>query len=161
MGKKRVAILGMSFRLPGSTRESFWSDLLAGKNLVTQVATDRWAQESYWHPRKSHAGTSYTFAAGSIGDVSAFDAGFFGISPREAAQIDPQHRLLLEQSWESMENAGIRPSSLGGSSCGVFVGVSTIDYSFSSPFKSSSQSSSKLKTQVGAHSAARQFQTHL
>ena len=130
MGKKRVAILGMSFRLPGSTRESFWSDLLAGKNLVSQVSADRWAQESYWHPRKSHAGTSYTFAAGSIGDVSGFDAGFFGISPREAAQIDPQHRLLLEQSWESMENAGVRPSSLGGSSCGVFVGVSTIDYSF-------------------------------
>jgi phthiocerol/phenolphthiocerol synthesis type-I polyketide synthase C len=130
MGNKRVAILGMSYRLPGSTGERFWDDLLAGRNLVTQVAPDRWAQDAYWHPRKSHAGTSYTFAAGSVGDVSAFDAEFFGISPREAAQMDPQQRLLLEASWEAMENAGVRPSDMRGSQCGVYVGVSTSDYSF-------------------------------
>ncbi|MGH8640704.1 MAG: type I polyketide synthase, partial [Burkholderiales bacterium] len=130
MKKKRVAILGMSFRLPGSTRDGFWPDLLAGKDLVTRVAPDRWAQDSYWHPRKSHRGSSYTFAAGSIGDVSAFDAGFFGISPREAAQMDPQQRLLLELSWEALENAGIKPSSIRGGPCGVYVGVSTMDYSF-------------------------------
>ncbi len=130
MKKKRVAIVGMSFRMPGSTQDGFWPDLLAGKNLVTQVASDRWAQESYLHPRKSHPGTSYTFAAGSIGDVYAFDAGFFGISPREAAQTDPQQRVLLELSWEALENAGIRPSDVRGSPCGVYIGVSTIDYSF-------------------------------
>jgi acyl transferase domain-containing protein/NADPH:quinone reductase-like Zn-dependent oxidoreductase/acyl carrier protein len=120
----------MSFRLPGPGSESFWSDLAAGRNLVTQVAPDRWTQDAYWHPRKSHAGTSYTFAAGSVGDVSGFDAEFFGISPREAAQMDPQQRLLLEASWEAMENAGIRPSDMRGAACGVYVGVSTIDYSF-------------------------------
>ncbi len=129
MKKKRVAVLGMSFRLPGSTRDRFWSDLLAGKDLVTRVHPDRWAQDSYWHPRKSHRGTSYTFAAGSLGDVSAFDAGFFGISPREAAQMDPQQRLLLELSWEALENAGIKPSSIRGSPCSVYIGVSTMDYS--------------------------------
>jgi len=130
MKKNRVAILGMSFRLPGSNPGNFWTDLLAGKNLVSQVAADRWAQDAYWHPRKSHAGTSYTFAAGSIGDVSAFDAEFFGVSPREAAQIDPQQRLLLEHAWECVENAGVRSSDLRGTLCGVFVGISTIDYSF-------------------------------
>ena len=130
MKNKRIAILGHSFRLPGSSRDSFWPDLLAGKNLVTQVAADRWAQDSYRHPRKSHPGTSYTFAAGSIGDVAAFDAGFFGISPREAAQMDPQQRLLLELSWEALEDAGIKPSEIRGSPCGVYIGISSIDYSF-------------------------------
>jgi acyl transferase domain-containing protein/NADPH:quinone reductase-like Zn-dependent oxidoreductase/acyl carrier protein len=130
MKKRRIAILGMSFRLPGSTRDGFWPDLLAGKDLVTQVAPDRWTRDSYWHPGRSHRGTSYTFAAGSIGDVSAFDADFFGISPREAAQMDPQQRLLLELSWEALENAGIRPSAVRGSPCGVYIGISTIDYSF-------------------------------
>ncbi len=129
MKRKRVAILGFSFRLPGSTRESFWPDLLSGRNLVTQVDPDRWAQESHWHPRKSHPGTSYTFAAGSIGDVSGFDADFFAISPREAVQIDPQQRLLLELSFEALENAGVRPSDVRGSRCGVYVGISTNDYS--------------------------------
>ena len=66
MKKKRVAIISMSYRLPGSTDETFWSDLLAGKDLVTQVDADRWAQDAYLHPAKSHPGTSYTFAAGSM-----------------------------------------------------------------------------------------------
>src|SRR5688572_13016170 len=129
MRKKRVAIVGMSFRLPGSTRDSFWPDLLAGKNLVTQVGPDRWSQDTFQHPKRSHPGTSYTFAAGNIGDISGFDAAFFGISPREAAQMDPQQRLLLELTWESFENAGIRPSTARGSACGVYVGVSSLDYS--------------------------------
>ena len=128
MEKKRVAILGMSFRLPGTNRESFWPELLAGRNLVTRVPEERWAHDQYLHPRKSHPGTSYTFAAGSIGDISEFDAEFFGISPREAAQMDPQQRLLLELSWEAFENAGVRPSDLRGGPCGVFVGVSSSDY---------------------------------
>ena len=127
---RRVAILGASFRLPSSTRESFWADLIEGKNLVSRVAPERWAQDAYWHPRRSHLGTSYTFAAGSIGDVAAFDAEFFGISPREAAQMDPQQRLLLELTWEAVEHAGVPASRLRGSSCGVYVGVSTVDYSF-------------------------------
>ena len=129
MRKKRVAIVGMSFRLPGSTRDSFWPDLLAGKNLVTQVAPERWSPDTFQHPKRSHPGTSYSFAAGSIGDISGFDAGFFGISPREAAQMDPQQRLLLELAWESFENAGIKPSTARGSACGVYVGVSSLDYS--------------------------------
>jgi acyl transferase domain-containing protein/NADPH:quinone reductase-like Zn-dependent oxidoreductase/NADP-dependent 3-hydroxy acid dehydrogenase YdfG/acyl carrier protein len=129
MNKKRVAIIGFSFRLPGTTRDQFWPDLLSGRNFVTQVDSERWSQEGYWHPKKSHAGTSYTFAAGSLGDVSGFDADFFAISPREAAQIDPQQRLLLELSWEALENAGIRPADIRGTRCGVYVGISTNDYS--------------------------------
>jgi acyl transferase domain-containing protein len=61
---------------------------------------------------------------------SGFDAGFFAISPREAALMDPQHRLLLEMSWETFENAGIRPGTVRGSDCGVYVGISTTDYSW-------------------------------
>src|SRR5689334_2537891 len=99
MKKRRVAILGSAFRLPGTSPSNFWQALLEGRNLVTQVPEDRWSQESYWHPGKAHRGTSYTFAAGTIGDIFGFDADFFGISPREASQIDPQQRLLLEMNW--------------------------------------------------------------
>jgi acyl transferase domain-containing protein/NADPH:quinone reductase-like Zn-dependent oxidoreductase/acyl carrier protein len=130
MRKKRIAILGYSFRLPGTTRDRFWPDLLAGKNFISQVPADRWALDTYSHPRKNHPGTSYTFAAGSLGDIFSFDADFFGISPREAAQMDPQQRLLLEIAWEAFENAGIRPNDIRGSACGVYIGLSTTDYSF-------------------------------
>ncbi len=98
--------------------------------MVTKVSADRWAQESLIHQDKKHPGTSYTFAAGSLGDVATFDAGFFGISPREAARMDPQQRLLLEMSWEALENSGIQPSSLRGSNCGVYIGIASADYSY-------------------------------
>lgn len=128
--KNRVAIVGLSFRLPGTSREEFWPDLLSGKDLVTEVEPSRWSQDAYYNPRKSEPGSSYTFSAGSLGDVSGFDAGFFGISPREAAQMDPQQRLLLEMTWEALENAGIKPSAIRGSQCGVYIGIASADYSY-------------------------------
>ncbi|WP_018915578.1 type I polyketide synthase [Vreelandella zhanjiangensis] len=127
---KRVAIIGAAHRFPGTTPETFWQDLQAEKDLVTQVAPDRWSHDAFWHPDKRHPGTSVTFAAGSLGDISGFDAEFFGISPREAANMDPQQRMLLELAWEAIESAGIVPSSLRGSQCGVFLGVASLDYSY-------------------------------
>ena len=126
----KVAIIGYSFRFPLTDTASFWDDLLNSRNLVTTVEPGRWSADAFHHPGKNHPGTSYTFAAGSIGDVSGFDADFFGISPREAALMDPQHRLLLELSWETLENAGVKPSSLSGSRCGVFIGIASTDYSY-------------------------------
>lgn len=127
---RRVAIIGVAHRMPGTTPEGFWQDLRAEKDLVTQVAADRWSHEAFQHPDKRNPGTSVTFAAGSLGDISGFDADFFGISPREAANMDPQQRMLLELTWESMESAGLPPSRLRGSQCGVFLGVAALDYSY-------------------------------
>ncbi len=94
--EKCIAIVGASFRFPGSPNNSIWNNLVENKDLVTHVEEGRWSFDAYQHPDKKHPGTSYTFAAGSIGDVSGFDASFFGISPREASLIDPQQRILLE-----------------------------------------------------------------
>ena len=127
---RKVAIVATSFRMPGTTPAQFWDDLLAGRDLVTQVDPTRWSNSAYLHPSKSHPGTAYTFSAGSIGDVKGFDAGFFAISPREAALMDPQQRLLLEMSWETFENAGMRPSTVRGSATGVYIGIATVDYSW-------------------------------
>lgn len=127
---RKVAIIGYSFRLPGTDTSDIWHDLCSGRDLVTQVDPSRWSKDSFQHPVKGHPGCSYTFAGGSIGDVAGFDAGFFGISPREASFMDPQQRLLLELAWEAMENAGVPPSSLRGSNCGVYIGISTSDYSY-------------------------------
>jgi acyl transferase domain-containing protein len=69
--------------------------MVSGVDLVTEVEDGRWAKETYYNPRKNEPGTSYTFAAGSVPKVTAFDAAFFGISPREAIQMDPQQRMLL------------------------------------------------------------------
>ena len=60
--------------------------------------------------------------------AGAFDPAFFAISPREALGMDPQERLLLESSWEALEDAGIDPGSLRRTQTGVFAGVGFRDY---------------------------------
>lgn len=128
--RKKVAIIGASFRFPGSTSATFWPRLLEGQNFITEVDSSRWSKEEFLHPDKENPATSYTFAAGSLGDISAFDAGFFNISPREAAVMDPQQRLLLELGWEVFENAGVKPSNMRGSDCGVYLGIASTDYAY-------------------------------
>lgn len=125
-----VAITGLSFRLPGDLGEmdKFWRALVERRDLVTKIPEDRWATAELQHGKRSEPGRSITFSAGVLSRIDEFDAGFFGISPREAALLDPQQRLLLELSWEAMENAGMPPSSLAGTNCAVYVGISGFDY---------------------------------
>ncbi|MDE2254941.1 MAG: type I polyketide synthase, partial [Betaproteobacteria bacterium] len=125
-----VAIVGMAFRFPGGAESEteLWNALIGGHDLVSEVDGSRWAVDALQHPKRTEPGRSITFSAGVLSRIDAFDAGFFAISPREAELLDPQQRLLLELSWEAMENAGVRPSSLAGTNCAVYVGISALDY---------------------------------
>ncbi|MGJ8516215.1 type I polyketide synthase [Carnimonas bestiolae] len=128
---KKVAIIGAAYRFPGADSIKAFADALINeRDLVTEVDSSRWDKQTFQHPDRKHPGTSVTFAAGSLGDISGFDAEFFGISPREAAQLDPQQRIMLELAWQTMEHAGIQPSALRGSDCGVYLGVASLDYSY-------------------------------
>ena len=42
--------------------------------------------------------------------------------------MDPQHRLIMEVAWESLEDAGITREKLSGAPVGVFIGISSSDY---------------------------------
>ena len=126
-----IAVVGMACRFPGSSNDlaGYWSLLVNGRDAVTVVPPHRWDAEASYDPDPDAVGKSYTKWGAFIDDVETFDAAFFGISPREAVSLDPQQRLLLEMTWESLEHAGIAPSSLAGTRAGIFVGISTLDYS--------------------------------
>ena len=125
-----IAIIGVAFRFPGDigNEDHFWEALKNSCDLVTEIPADRWSTSELQHPKRNEAGRSITFSAGVLSRIDEFDASFFGISAREAAWLDPQQRLLLELSWEAMENGGIVPSSLAGTDCAVYVGISGLDY---------------------------------
>ncbi|MED5815534.1 sulfolipid-1 biosynthesis phthioceranic/hydroxyphthioceranic acid synthase [Mycolicibacterium sp. 050232] len=125
-----IAVVGMACRLPGGidSPAKLWDALLRGADLVTEVPLDRWDAEEFYDPEPGVTGRSVSKWGGFIDDVGGFDADFFGIGEREAIAIDPQHRLLLETSWEALEHGGIDPTSLAGSLTGVFVGMTGADY---------------------------------
>ena len=126
-----IAIVGMSCRFPGGadSPESFWEGLLEGRDAIRPVPTDRWDADSFYDPTGNAPGKTIAREGGFIEDVHSFDADFFGVSPREAKKLDPQQRLLLEVAWEAMERAGIIPRELSGKQVGVFLGISSNDYS--------------------------------
>ncbi len=126
-----IAVVGMACRLPGGLQDTqaYWKALTEGLDLVGEVPADRWDVDAYYDPDPNAMGKSRTKAGGFLKDIEAFEPAFFGISPREAAGLDPQQRLLLEVGWEALEDAGIAPDSLDGSLTGVFVGITSMDYS--------------------------------
>ncbi len=125
-----IAVIGMSCRLPGGidSPELLWEGLLRGEDYVTKIPADRWDADEYYDPEPGVPGRSVSKWGAFLEDIAGFDAEFFGISEREATAIDPQHRLLLETSWEAVEQAGVDPSSIAGSLTGVFVGMTHGDY---------------------------------
>jgi acyl transferase domain-containing protein/NADPH:quinone reductase-like Zn-dependent oxidoreductase/acyl carrier protein len=128
-GDDGIALVGWACRFPGaSTVSEFWKLLQEARCTIGQLPTDRFSLEHFGHPRKGERGRSYTWAAGVLDDIWGFDPGVFGISPREAHQMDPQQRILLQLTWEALEDAGIRPSTLAGQEVGVFVGGSLSEY---------------------------------
>jgi acyl transferase domain-containing protein/NADPH:quinone reductase-like Zn-dependent oxidoreductase/SAM-dependent methyltransferase/acyl carrier protein len=124
-----LAIVGVSGRYPKAENlDVLWANLKAGVDGVGEAQGDRW--DLGFHSKDSqHNNRVYTKAGGFLDRIDLFDAEFFGISPREAQQVDPQHRLMLELSWEAMESAGMAPEDLAGTKTGVFIGVSNNDYS--------------------------------
>ncbi|MEM6602214.1 MAG: beta-ketoacyl synthase N-terminal-like domain-containing protein, partial [Verrucomicrobiota bacterium] len=125
-----IAIIGISGRFPGSPNlDVFWEQLRENKDLITEVPKDRWDWEAYYGDPQADKGKTKAKWGGFIEGIDQFDPLHFGISPREAELMDPQQRMALETVWHALEDAGIAPGSLKGSDTGIFVGVSSNDYS--------------------------------
>src|SRR5277367_287961 len=121
----------MACRLPGGidSPEQLWEALLRGDDLVTEIPPDRWDADEYYDPQPGTPGRSVCKWGAFLDDVAGFDPEFFGITEKEATAMDPQHRLLLETSWEAMEHGGLSRDTIAEST-GVFVGSTHCDYEF-------------------------------
>ncbi|WP_437512398.1 SDR family NAD(P)-dependent oxidoreductase [Sorangium sp. So ce1099] len=126
-----IAIVGVGCRLPGGigSPEELWRFLSEGREAVGPMPPERWDTAAWYDPDPAAEGKMYVRDGAFLAsNPDGFDAAFFGISPREATRMDPQHRLLLEASWEALEDAGMAPRSLSGQLVGTFVGIGPSDY---------------------------------
>jgi acyl transferase domain-containing protein/NADPH:quinone reductase-like Zn-dependent oxidoreductase/surfactin synthase thioesterase subunit/ubiquinone/menaquinone biosynthesis C-methylase UbiE/acyl carrier protein len=128
--KDPVAIIGMGCRFPGGANnpEELWQMLVNKTDAITKIPADRWDADAMYHPDYTTSGKISVQNGGFIDEIDKWDAAFFNVSPLEATRIDPQHRLLLEVSYNAIEDAGLRLEDLNGSGTGVFVGISSHDY---------------------------------
>ncbi|KAL2140167.1 hypothetical protein VTI28DRAFT_4183 [Corynascus sepedonium] len=126
-----IAIIGAACRLPGevSSLGGLWDMISRVKTGHGKIPSERWDADVWHHPdpdRKGGIAVKHGYFLQQ--DVGHFDAPFFSTTAKEAAAMDPTKRLLLEVSYESIENAGIPVENLMNSRTGCYVGCMTNDY---------------------------------
>ena len=119
---EKIAIIGMSGRFPESGNvEEMWKILAEGREVIKDYPVER---------MKGKMRADSGWRCGCVPGVDEFDPLFFEISPREAEVMDPRQRLLLEESWKALEDAGYGPEQIKKGKIGMFVGVEQGGYQY-------------------------------
>uniref|UniRef100_UPI0004785235 AT-less polyketide synthase n=1 Tax=Streptomyces platensis subsp. rosaceus TaxID=684832 RepID=UPI0004785235 len=134
-----IAIVGMAGRYPGAPDlDTFWENLLAGRDSITEIPAGRWDHSRYYDARRGVPGRTYSKWGGFLDGIDEFDPLFFGISPKAASTMDPQERLFLQCAHTTLEDAGYSRGALRAAArarvaedagdIGVFAGAMYSEY---------------------------------
>jgi amino acid adenylation domain-containing protein len=106
-----VAVTGIAGRYAScADLEEFWQLLTEGRHALRDWPASRGPAAAAQPP------------GGYLDTITPADTLRFGISPAEAQALDPQLWLLLDAVWSCIEDAGLRPDTLGGAArVGVFA----------------------------------------
>lgn len=115
--KPDIVISGISGQYPLSNDiEHFKENLFAGVDMVTADEV-RWPIGFQRLPSRN----------GKVYGMDKFDTDFFGISDEDAELMDPQDRLLMEEVYRAILDAGVDPKSLKGTNTGYFHGACYVE----------------------------------
>ena len=124
----QIAIVGCAVRLPGvDSLTSMWQTMVDLVDVSSDTPRDRYDAQRLHRPHSTPGGVIATRGY-YIAGVDEFDAAFFGIDPMDADLLDPQQRIVLQLVWMALEDAGIPPATLRGSTTNVVIGSAHTDY---------------------------------
>jgi acyl transferase domain-containing protein/acyl carrier protein len=107
-----IAIIGIACRFPGSPdKKAYWDLLTGGITAFKPVPEERW-----------ESGRNRRDYGGWIDEIDLFDAKFFNINEKDAVAMDPQARVILEESLKAIYDAGYDHKQLSGRKIGVYIG---------------------------------------
>ena len=121
-----IAIIGMSGRFPkADSIDELWKNLLDNKECLERFS-DEELKKSGVSEEDIESG-DYVGVKGVIDSPTEFDSEFFGYTARESMIIDPQARVLLEETWKAIEDSGNLVSDFEGR-VGVYAGAGMNTY---------------------------------
>jgi acyl transferase domain-containing protein len=131
---KPIAIVGIGCRFADARGpDEFWEIVRSGRNTVREVPPHRielgFDIDHFYDPRPGIPGKISSRLGGFLEHPELFDPGAFGLSPRDAVGMEPQQRLMVEVTWDALEDAGIVPERLVGERVAVILGFMAEDYS--------------------------------
>ena len=100
-----IAVVGVSALFPGSSdSRGFWTDILAGKDLITDVPSSHWLIEDYYDADPKALDKTYSKRGGFLGSVD-FDPLEFGLPPTIVPATDSAQILALIVAQKVLDDA--------------------------------------------------------
>ena len=121
-----VAIVGIAAMFAGAPdTQTFWANIVAGKNAVREVPPERWDVATYYDPAAvgENAGRKTPCKWGGFLDDIPFDPLAYGIPPKSLDAIEPVQLLSLEIARRALVDAGYVDRSFDRARCSVIFGA--------------------------------------
>ncbi|KAB8230914.1 type I polyketide synthase [Aspergillus alliaceus] len=126
-----LAIVGLACKYANGidSPDDLYEQVMAARSMHGPMPSTRMDAFFYYHPSSEATGTTYSKGGYFLNsDINAFDAPFFQLSEMDVLAMDAQQKMLLENVYHALENAGIPLNEAISSSTSVFVGCSNNDH---------------------------------
>ncbi|CAF0936322.1 unnamed protein product [Didymodactylos carnosus] len=120
--QSNIAVIGMSARYGNlDSLDDFWNALCNGTDCCLHTSYDE-LSKNVDMKQMLKLNPRYVHSSCVMEKANYFDHVFFQMTKRDAEIMDPQHRVLLETTYEALENAGIVPQAYCGT-IGIFAAL--------------------------------------
>jgi len=142
---KNVAIIGLALQLPGIKTLPQLCEVMDKRIDKIGDLPYRREKNTRQYLKSTHSQRHEEYIKGAYLDViDEFDYKFFGLSYKEARFMDPHQRLMLQNAYKAVEDAGYGGNCLRGTNTGVYIGFNANNQRYDSAFLNQQPENSNL-----------------